>query len=86
MLPGMLDDADRADQNASPSSALLSCGTAARHLNLSKSFLAKRRLTGDGPAYCKLGRRVVYRPADLAQWLDSHRRRSTSEPDPERAA
>jgi len=52
---------------------------AARFLGLSPSTLAKLRLRGDGPAYCKLGRRVVYLRRDLEEWLSSHRRRSTSE-------
>ena len=44
---------------------------AARFVGLSESTLAKLRLNGNGPVYCKLGRRVVYRPADLEQWLQS---------------
>ena len=51
---------------------------AARRLGLSQSTLAKLRLNGNGPVYCKLGRRVLYRPADLAEWLAKNRRRSTS--------
>jgi hypothetical protein len=31
------------------------------------------------PLYVKLGRRVVYDPADLDRWLASHRRASTSD-------
>ena len=52
---------------------------AARLLGLSPSTLAKLRLTGNGPIFCKLGRRVVYRMEDLAAWLVEHRRTSTSE-------
>ena len=52
---------------------------AARILGLSQSTLAKLRLSGNGPAYCKLGRRVVYRPGDLSEWLAEKRRRSTAE-------
>jgi hypothetical protein len=52
---------------------------AARMLGLSESTLAKLRLSGNGPAYCKLGRRVLYRPQDLSLWLEEHRRRSTSD-------
>ncbi len=37
----------------------------ADRLGLSTSTLAKMRLSGGGPAYSKLGRRVVYRPEDL---------------------
>jgi hypothetical protein len=53
--------------------------SAAAALGLSESTLAKLRLSGNGPAYCKIGRRVVYRPDDLASWLDSRKRLSTSE-------
>jgi predicted DNA-binding transcriptional regulator AlpA len=52
--------------------------TAAQIVGLSESTLAKLRLNGNGPVYCKLGRRVVYRPADLEQWLQSRTTRDTS--------
>jgi predicted DNA-binding transcriptional regulator AlpA len=54
---------------------------AARFVGLSESTLAKLRLNGNGPVYCKLGRRVVYRPADLEQWLQSRIARDTSDAD-----
>lgn len=54
---------------------------AARMLGLSASTLAKMRLNGNGPIYCKLGRRVVYRLADLEQWLQSRTARDTSDAD-----
>ena len=38
---------------------------AAAFLNLSSSTLAKLRLRGDGPAFSKLGRAVVYDRDDL---------------------
>ena len=60
--------------------AAIDAEAAARHLGLSKSTLAKLRLSGNGPVYCKLGRRIVYRLIDLDAWLQSCRRRSTSEP------
>ncbi|MCW5685513.1 MAG: helix-turn-helix domain-containing protein [Pseudolabrys sp.] len=52
---------------------------AADFLELSESTLAKLRLTGNGPAYCKLGRRVVYRRTDLEAWLQSRVTRDTSD-------
>jgi predicted DNA-binding transcriptional regulator AlpA len=52
---------------------------ASERLGLSMSTLAKLRLSGEGPAYAKLGRRVVYRPADLAAWVEANRFKSTSE-------
>ncbi|PHR62652.1 MAG: DNA-binding protein [Robiginitomaculum sp.] len=51
----------------------------ARRLGLSQSTLAKMRLYGNGPAYSKLGRRVVYRPSDLEAWITANRFQSTSE-------
>ena len=54
---------------------------AARVLGLSESTLAKMRLNGNGPVYCKLGRRVVYRITDLEQWLQSRTARDTSDAD-----
>ena len=52
---------------------------AADHVGLSVSTLEKLRLTGDGPIYVKLGRRVLYRLEDLEDWVAAHRYRSTSE-------
>lgn len=60
---------------------VLSTKVAARVVGLSESTLAKLRLNGNGPAYCKLGRRVVYRPSDLEQWLQSRTTSDTSDAD-----
>jgi predicted DNA-binding transcriptional regulator AlpA len=49
----------------------LDAEAAAIHLNLSKSTLAKLRLTGVGPRFYKLGRRVVYSLEDLTDWVKS---------------
>jgi predicted DNA-binding transcriptional regulator AlpA len=62
-------------------SIVLTAGEASRRVGLSKSTLAKLRLNGNGPTYCKLGRRVVYRPADLEEWLQSRTARDTSDAD-----
>jgi hypothetical protein len=62
-----------------PDQFVLDATHAARQLGLSSSTLAKLRLSGEGPVYCKLGRRVVYRPDDLSDWLSTRRRRSTSD-------
>lgn len=58
---------------------VLSADQVASRLGLSPSTLAKMRLSGDGPTYSKLGRRVVYRPEDIDTWIASKRFRSTSE-------
>ena len=60
---------------------VLDARDAARFVGLSDSTLAKLRLNGNGPVYCKLGRRVVYRPSDLEQWLQSRTTRDTSDAD-----
>jgi predicted DNA-binding transcriptional regulator AlpA len=60
---------------------VLPAKAAARLVGLSESTLAKLRLNGNGPMYCKLGRRVVYRPADLERWLSSRTARDTSDAD-----
>jgi hypothetical protein len=54
---------------------------AAKFLCLAVSTLAKSRLTGTGPVYYKLGRRVVYRMEDLEAWLESRVVRNTSDAD-----
>jgi predicted DNA-binding transcriptional regulator AlpA len=57
---------------------LLTPKQAARLLNLSVSWLAKRRLAGDGPPYIKLGGAVRYAEAALHQWMKAQQRTSTS--------
>ncbi len=52
---------------------------AARRLGLSVSTLEKLRVTGGGPAYLKLGRRVVYEASDLDDWKAARRTLSTSQ-------
>ena len=51
---------------------------AAQKLKRSVSFLAKKRMTGDGPPYIKAGRGVLYPEPGLVQWLKSQTRTSTS--------
>jgi hypothetical protein len=48
-------------------------------LNMSGSWLAKGRLSGDGPRYVKLGRAVKYQGRDIIEYLKSKKRHSTSE-------
>jgi hypothetical protein len=48
-------------------------------IGLGVSWLSKARLRGDGPVFLKLGRKVLYREADLIAWRDERLRRSTSE-------
>ena len=50
---------------------------AAHYLRTSPSTLAKRRLTGTGPTFCRIGRAIRYRKADLDAFMDMSSRRST---------
>jgi hypothetical protein len=53
---------------------------AAAYLGLSASTLEKMRIFGGGPVYSKAGPKiVVYRIADLNEWLQARRRTSTSD-------
>lgn len=53
---------------------------AASYLGLSRSTLAKMRMTGEGPPYSKAGRRiVVYDQQRLDDWLAIRLHRSTSD-------
>lgn len=53
---------------------------AAEYIGYSESTLEKKRCSGDGPPFIRLGRAVVYDTRDLDAWLAEHRVRSTSEP------
>ena len=48
-------------------------------LGISQRTLERMRVTGDGPKFAKLGRRVLYRPADIDAWIASRVVSSTSE-------
>jgi excisionase family DNA binding protein len=52
---------------------------AAVYVRLGKPTLERFRITGDGPAYVKLGSAVRYRKSDLDAWLVSRVMRSTSD-------
>lgn len=48
-------------------------------LGVSMSTLAKWRLSGEGPAFVKVGARVAYDPELINTWLLSRVRTSTSD-------
>lgn len=52
---------------------------AAARIGLAEATLAKLRSIGGGPPFCKLGRSVVYRVADLDEWVMRRRRDFTAE-------
>ncbi|MBW7836529.1 MAG: helix-turn-helix domain-containing protein [Sphingomonadales bacterium] len=53
---------------------------AANYLRLSPRTLEKMRVTGEGPQFRKLGRRVLYTKGDLDAWAEAQTRKSTSDP------
>jgi predicted DNA-binding transcriptional regulator AlpA len=58
---------------------LLTETEAATYLGVSRSWAAKKRCTGGGPRFCKIGRRVLYDIADLDSFAEQAKRCSTSE-------
>jgi predicted DNA-binding transcriptional regulator AlpA len=57
----------------------LNTSAAVKLIKLSASTLTKLRLTGEGPEYLKIGRRVVYARASLLDWMRARACRSTAE-------
>jgi Helix-turn-helix domain len=53
---------------------LLTQREAALALRLSERTLERSRVTGLGPPFCKLGRRVFYRQGDIDHWINFTRR------------
>ncbi len=58
---------------------LLTQREAATHLRLSERTLERLRLTGTGPAFAKVGRRVFYPQGELDAWVAARIVGSTSE-------
>ena len=52
---------------------------AAKILNVSTSWLAKSRLSGEGPRFVKIGRAVRYLESSLREYIKGRTRSSTSE-------
>ena len=51
----------------------------AERLRIATNTLANMRWRGEGPRFCKVGARVLYRPTDVAEYLDQRTRTSTSD-------
>lgn len=51
----------------------------APRLGYTEGWLAKLRVFGTGPEYCKIGRSVRYRRSVWRAWATANRHRSTSE-------
>jgi len=65
---------DRIEQLiATPRRGYLSPAQAAEYVGLSKQQLDVHRMQGGGPAFHKVGRRVLYAVIDLQDWMLAHR-------------
>jgi predicted DNA-binding transcriptional regulator AlpA len=58
---------------------LLDTRTVASMIGLAPHTLVLLRVSGGGPRYVKLGRRVLYDRADIASWIEQKKRAHTSE-------
>jgi predicted DNA-binding transcriptional regulator AlpA len=56
-----------------------SVADAADYVGLSESTLNKLRMTGAGPRFLKLGRRILYDTSALDDWMGARERVSTSD-------
>jgi predicted DNA-binding transcriptional regulator AlpA len=62
-----------------PTEQMLTPKEVAVEWKISTSWLAKRRMEGDGPPYIKVGRSVRYVRAEMLQWMKSRQRLSTNQ-------
>ncbi len=68
-----------APARASTIDPLLHPRDVAKILNVSTSWLAKARLSGDGPRFVKIGRAVRYLESAVREYIKARTRGSTSE-------
>jgi len=65
--------------NPSPTAVLVKPAEVAAKLKIGENTLAKWRLSGRGPAYVKIGARVMYDAGTVEKWIASRVRVSTSD-------
>jgi hypothetical protein len=58
---------------------LLTEREAAEFVRHAPGTLQNKRVNGDGPAFLKVGAKVLYRREDLLAWVEGHRRTSTAD-------
>ena len=58
---------------------LLTPADLAKRWRMSTSWLAKKRMSGDGPAFVRIGRSIRYRESAVEAWERARQRLSTSE-------
>ena len=62
-----------------PTEQYLTTNQVAKLLNLSPRTLEHMRCKGTGPAFCKFGRKCLYRQTDIDKWVEANLCISTSE-------
>ena len=74
---------NKVNATPAPPAGYLTTVEAADFVRLSPRTLERLRVEGTGPRFIKAGRgkrtRVLYRPADLQEWLETNVYQSTSE-------
>lgn len=58
---------------------LLDTTASSERLGVARQTMASWRLKGRGPQFIRLGRKVLYDPADLDAYVAANRHRSTSD-------
>jgi hypothetical protein len=75
------DDIKRSALLTGPPQQLLGdADVTAQILGVSKSYLAKLRMKGEGPAYVLLNGMIRYVLPEIPSWVEKHRCASTSDP------
>ncbi len=57
---------------------LMTTPKAAEYISMSEDFLKRARMTGKGPAFIKIGRKVLYRLDALDIFLEKNTRQNNS--------
>jgi predicted DNA-binding transcriptional regulator AlpA len=79
LRPRLVKDRDGSRDQFTGSATFLSVKQTAGLLGISSVTLARWRIEGSGPPFCKFGRAVRYERAELLAWARSRARTSTSE-------
>lgn len=67
------------ERKEEPKMVLLKTKQLAERVGQSERYWEMARIKGDGPAFIKIGRSVYYKLEDVEAWLESNKRKSTSE-------
>jgi excisionase family DNA binding protein len=67
------------EANLSAPNKYLTTKEAAHYVRLSESSLEKKRVSGDGPEFLKVGKAVRYEQTALDAWMQTDRRTSTAD-------